>query len=95
MEFEPLRRSRAHLYTGAHGLVYLRSAEGSLPEARYNRYCQPLMGRQSDCHPKRSSAPLAPLRGYPFAGTFVPPYSFISITLIDRITATGLFLCSL
>ena len=70
----------------------MRSAESSRQRLDEIVTVSPRMGRQSDCHPKRNFVPLAPLRGYPLAGTFVPPYSFISMNLTDSVNATGLFL---
>ena len=70
----------------------MRSAESSRRRLDEIVPVSPGMGRQSDYHPKRNFVPLAPLRGYPLAGTFVPPYSFISMNLTDSVTATGLFL---
>lgn len=70
----------------------MRSAESSRRRLDEIVPVSPGMGRQSDCHPKRNFVPLAPLRGYPLAGTSVPSYSFISMNLTDSVTATGLFL---
>ena len=71
----------------------MRSAESSRRRLDEIVPVSPGMGRQSDYHPKRNFVPLAPLRGYPLAGTSVPSYSFISMNLTDSVTATGLFLC--